>query len=274
MEVAMQVRGVDLGVRESGRGVPFFWGHGLMGSVAQEDIADLLDWEEIGHVARALRYDARGHGTSEATLDPADYAWPELAGDLLALASALGAERAVLGGVSMGCATALHAAVAAPDRVEGLVLAAPPTAWDTRPRQARIYRGLAAVIDRIGLFPFRCAASLSRLVPGPAYLAKLQASVVETLSRADRRRVVAALRGAAVSDLPPPDALGSIRAPALILAWHGDRSHPLSTARRLAEILPQADLREAASLDEVLGWTASIRDFLSKLNSTGVPPRA
>ena len=85
---------------------------------------------------------------------------------------------------------------------------------------------------------------------------------METLSRADRRRVVAAMRGAAASDLPSPDALRSVRAPALVLAWRGDRSHPLSTARRLAEILPHADLREAASLDEVLGWTASIREFL------------
>ncbi len=261
----MRVRGVDLGVRESGQGLPFFWGHGLLGSVAQEDITGLFDWEEIARAARVVRYDARGHGTSEATFDPADYVWPELSGDLLTLASVFGAGRAVLGGLSMGCATALHAAAAAPDRVEALVLMAPPTAWSTRPRQARAYRLLAAVIERIGLRPISAAAALGNLIPGPAYLAKLQASVVATLRRADRRSVVASLRGAAASDLPAPDAIRAVRAPALVLAWRGDRNHPVSTAEQLAEILPRADLRVAGTLDEVSSWSASIRNFLAGL---------
>ena len=47
-----------------------------------------------------------------------------------------GHARYVLGGVSMGAATALAAAVQQPGRVAGLILALPPTAWDSRPRQA------------------------------------------------------------------------------------------------------------------------------------------
>ena len=35
---------------------------------------------------RLIRYDARGHGESGATADPADYAYPSLAADQLALA--------------------------------------------------------------------------------------------------------------------------------------------------------------------------------------------
>jgi pimeloyl-ACP methyl ester carboxylesterase len=216
-------------------------------------------------VARLLRYDARGHGASEATLDPADYRWPELAGDLLALADASGEKRVVLGGLSMGCATALHAAVADPSRIEALVLVAPPTAWRTRPRQARLYRTLAALIERVGLVPFRFLAALGRLAPAPPYLAKLQRSVVRQLRRADRRAVVAALRGAAASDLPEPEALRAVDVPVLLLAWRGDPAHPISTADRLAELLPHADLRVAASIDEVRAWSPSIRDFLAGL---------
>ncbi len=266
----MQVRGIDLALNDTGNGRPFFWGHGLLGGVAQEDIAALLDWEALAGVTRLVRYDARGHGSSEATVDAADYRWPELAQDLLALADACGAARAVFGGLSMGCATALHAAVAAPDRMEALVLMAPPTAWRTRPRQARVYRMLAAVIARVGLGPFRFAASLGRLAPGPDYLATLQNSVVESLRRADPRAVVAALRGAAQSDLPSVEALRSIHAPALVLAWRGDPAHPISTARYLAQLLPKADLRIAESLDEIRAWSPSIRDFLEGLS----PPRA
>jgi pimeloyl-ACP methyl ester carboxylesterase len=267
----VRVRGVDLAVSESGAGRPFLFGHGLLGSMAQEDAAALLDWTEIAGAARLVRYDARGHGTSEATLDPADYAWPELAQDLLALVDACGAERAVLGGLSMGCATALHAAVASPHRVDGLVLVAPPTAWRTRPRQARIYRFLAALIERVGLRPFRWVSTLGRFAPAPAHLAELQRSVIDHLRRADRRAVVAALRGAARSDLPAPEALRRIEAPALLLAWRGDPAHPLSTAERLAEILPGADLRVAATLDEVRAWSPSIRDFLADLRRSGGP---
>lgn len=78
----MQVRGVDMAVSEQGTGLPFLWGHGLMGSMAQDDAADLLDWDVVAQSARLLRYDARGHGRSEATLDPGDYHWSEMASDL------------------------------------------------------------------------------------------------------------------------------------------------------------------------------------------------
>jgi len=274
----MQVRGVDLALVRGGEGPAFFWGHGLLGSVAQEDAANLLDWAEIGRAAEFVRYDARGHGRSEATLDPADYRWPELARDLLALLDACGAERAVLGGLSMGCATALHAAVAAPDRIDALVLVAPPTAWSTRPRQSRIYRIIAAVIERAGLGPFRCVASLGRLAARSTYLEDLQRSVVDHLRRADSRAVVAALRGAAASDLPELKQLRRVSAPALVLAWHGDPTHPLSTAERLVESLPRAELRVARTTEDLRSWSPAIRTFLAGLRpprlAAATPPRA
>jgi pimeloyl-ACP methyl ester carboxylesterase len=273
----VRVRGVDLAVRECGAGTCLLWGHGLLGSVAQEDAAALFDWNEIASAARVVRYDARGHGASEVTLDPNDYRWPDLALDLLGLADALGAGRAVFGGLSMGCATALHAAAAAPERTVGLVLVAPPTAWETRPRQARFYRALAFWIERTGLGPLRCAARLRRLAPGPPHLARLSRSVVEQLRRTDARAAVAALRGAAASDLPEPAALAAIEAPALVLAWTGDRAHPLATAERLAELLPDARLRVADTLDHVLGWSEQMRAFLEELRPrlpAAAPPPA
>jgi pimeloyl-ACP methyl ester carboxylesterase len=271
----MQVRGVDLAVRESGHGQPFFWGHGLVCSMAQDDDTGLLDWKSLAKSARLVRFDARGHGGSETTLDPEDYRWPELARDLWALVDAFDAPTAVLGGLSMGCATALHAAAALPHRVNGLVLVAPPTAWETRGRQARIYRTLATVIECAGLGPFRCLASLSRFAPGPPYLSQLQGSMVEHLRRADPRSVVTAFRGAAASDLPPPDALSSVQAPALVLAWRGDPAHPVSTAKKLCEILPNADLRVAGTLEEIHEWSSAIRVFLANLKppvSAPAPP--
>lgn len=261
----MHVRGVDLEVSESGTGLPLLWGHGLMGSLAQEDAADLLAWTEMSEVARLIRYDARGHGCSEATLDPDAYRWPDLARDLWALADALGVERAVLGGVSMGSATALHAAVSDPARTLGLVLMAPPTAWETRARQSGIYRGSAHMIDWVGLTPFRALGTLASLGVSNAALAGLQRSVMTGLRRADRRAVAAALRGAAASDLPEPDTLATLSMPTLILAWSGDSSHPLSTAERLAKLLPDARLHVARNAEDMRAWAPLARDFLRAL---------
>jgi pimeloyl-ACP methyl ester carboxylesterase len=257
------VRDVDLAVRDSGDGIPLIWGHGLMGSMDQEDAGGLFDWESLAGDVRLVRYDARGHGRSEATLDPKAYHWRELARDLRAVADTLGQELSVLGGVSMGCATSLHAAVASPERTHALVLAGPPTAWKTRPRQARIYRFSAAMVERVGLGPFRCLGTLASYSVRDAALAGMQRSIMGELRRADPRAICAALRGAAASDLPEPSALRNLRVPALVLAWPGDPTHPLSTAKRLVELLPNAELHVAQTSRDIRGWPARIREFLA-----------
>jgi pimeloyl-ACP methyl ester carboxylesterase len=253
------IRGCELAVREAGAGVPFVWGHGLLSNMAQEDAVGLFDWR--GAPVRVVRFDARGHGESQASHAPAELRWPELARDMLALAGTLGSGRVFLGGVSMGCGTALHAAVLAPDRVAGLVLAAPPTAWATRPRQARFYRLAAGLVGWLGLAPFRLLASL----PGAGRespVAKLQAVMVEQLANADARVTATALRGAAESDLPDPEALRELRIPALILAWRNDPVHPVSTATRLSELLPEAELQVAGTLAEIRAWPERVARFL------------
>ncbi|MDH3684819.1 MAG: alpha/beta hydrolase [Myxococcales bacterium] len=267
----MHVRGIDLGVRDSGEGEPFVWGHGLLGSMEQEDEAGALAWPSFGSSLRLIRYDARGHGSSEATLAPAAYRWPELAGDLLALLDAIQLERAVLGGVSMGCATALHAAVQAPARAQGLVLVAPPTAWRTRPRQARVYRFSSGLIERFGLWPFRLLGSLPLLAVRGGPLAAMQRATLDQLEHADPRATVAALRGAAESDLPDPAALRRLAMPALVLAWAGDPVHPVSSAERLADLLPDVELRVAKSDDALLEWPDVVRAFVAR-TATPRPP--
>jgi len=265
--VRVKVRDIELAMRapdtgsKPATGPLFLWGHGLLGSVAQEDSVPIFDWSPVSAHARVVRYDARSHGASDLDLDPAHLRWPALARDMLGLADALGAARVLLGGVSMGCATSLHAAVLAPYRVIGLVLVAPPTAWETRPRQSRFYRFGSMLVDWVGLVPFRLLAALPR--PGSTSpVAALQSGVALHLARADARAVVTAMRGAADSDLPDRAALRELRVPALILAWRGDPVHPVSTATRLAELLPRAELHVATTLDEIRAWPERIAVFV------------
>jgi 3-oxoadipate enol-lactonase len=68
---------------------------------------------------RVVRYDCRGFGAS-GLFDPA-VAYTH-AGDLMALLDHLGIRQAVLAGLSFGGRVVMQAALAAPDRVRGLVL--------------------------------------------------------------------------------------------------------------------------------------------------------
>jgi pimeloyl-ACP methyl ester carboxylesterase len=96
-------------------------GSGPVVVLCHAGIADRRMWAgpfaELGTGCRVVRFDWRGYGESDPT--SAEYT---LDGDLLRFLNALGIGRAVLAGCSVGGAAALDAALAAPDRVAGLVL--------------------------------------------------------------------------------------------------------------------------------------------------------
>jgi len=66
-EQSMQVRGIDLAVTILGTGRPFIWGHGMTWSRALEEESGLFLWHGLADLLQIIRYDARGHGTSEAS---------------------------------------------------------------------------------------------------------------------------------------------------------------------------------------------------------------
>ncbi len=206
---------------------------------------------------QVVRYDARGHGTAGGPDDQAAYRWPALATDLLALADALGFDRFVSSGVSMGTATTLHAAVRAPERIEAMILAAPPTAWETRAAQADQYRAGAEFFR--GKDPSALAAFLQPPLvfadrPPEAAIPDIPGDLLPTV-----------LHGAADSNLPDKGDLAALDQPTLILAWADDPSHPVSTAEQLHETLPNATLHVSSDVDDVRTWTDHIQRFLATL---------
>lgn len=221
----------SLSVQSSGDGLPLLWGHGLLSSMASEDASGPIRWEsaELPGV-RVIRWDARGHGGSPTPEASEECRWPELARDALDVADREGLGRFSIGGASMGAATALWVATMAPERIDRLVLALPPTAWESRSRTARVYRVGGIVSERLPIGGSR------------------------------RRGVV--LRGASESDLPDPAAIRGIAVPTLILAWRFDPVHPVRTAERLRDLLPVADLHVTSRPLDVDGWLERVRDFL------------
>jgi pimeloyl-ACP methyl ester carboxylesterase len=71
---------------------------------------------------RTIVFDNRGHGRSEKLYDPALYRPWIMAQDAVNLLDHLGIKRADVMGYSMGARIAAHLALAAPERVRGLVL--------------------------------------------------------------------------------------------------------------------------------------------------------
>ncbi len=261
----MPVRGARIAYEMGGRGTDLIWGHGLsMNRVSDAETA-LLDWSRIR--ARVVRYDARGHGESESTPDLAGYSWAELAHDQLALADGLGIARYVAAGASMGCGTALHAAAIAPERIMGLVLVIPPTAWESRAAQAAQWEAASGLIEADGVEAFIAArADLDLPDPYRADPESRRRQQADGLRRWHPSRLAHAMRGAAGADFPDRAEVRNVTAPALVLAWTGDPVHPRSTADELADLLPQSQLHVSSTLEEVAGWSATVDEFVSGLS--------
>jgi pimeloyl-ACP methyl ester carboxylesterase len=217
-----------------------------------------------------IRYDARGHGGSAAGRDDAANRWESLGADLLELAAALGIERFVAAGASMGVAASLHAALLAPDRIEALLLLIPPTAWESRPPQAALYRAMAEILDEKGRDALaEVVEETLRAQPVTPGFEPAEEALFDALRGWDPPALGHLLRGAAESDLPAPERLAEIEAAALIVAVRDDPGHPLSTAEVLAERMPSAELRVVGSLAEVEEIRAAAIRFLAEVESAG-----
>ncbi|MGI9602215.1 MAG: alpha/beta fold hydrolase [Acidimicrobiales bacterium] len=260
----VEVGGAELQCQSVGAGPTLVWAHALTSSMEHEDRAPIFDWSGLARRQhRWVRYDARGHGRSGADDNGSHLEWPHLARDMVAVADGSDVDRFAAGGASMGCATALWCAHMAPERVDKLVLALPPTAWDSRRLQAAGYQ-LAGLAARLRLtLPLHLSHRFLPKGPSPATRSGYLRSTTVSMAAMAPPQVAAALGGAAASDLPPSESLELIGMPALILAWPGDRSHPVGVAQMLAETLGDATLDIAEDDDAISRWPDLVVDFLA-----------
>jgi pimeloyl-ACP methyl ester carboxylesterase len=260
-----ELRGVEIDHETAGTGRPVVWGHGLTSSRVDEAVPPvMIDWPRVSDHCALTRYDARGHGASGYTPEPEGYAWAELAKDQLALLDHLGLASVVLGGASMGAATALHTAVIAPERVDALVLVIPPTAWETRSGQTGMYKQMAEIIERRGV-ELLISAGAAAPPPDP-FVGRPEFTErgAERLRKADPVRLAGVFRGASLAEMPAKEAVAAIAVPTLVLAWSGDAGHPVSTAELLIELMPNAELSVASTWEELQTWTDRTTTFISE----------
>lgn len=258
------VTAADLQVRvlRQGDGPALLFAHCLGG--------DLSAWSaQTGHFAdryTTVAYDLRGQGGTQVT--PGPYRIDQLAEDALALLDALGIERAVFLGVSMGGMVALATALRAPERIAGLVIAdsaagfSPEAraAWDQRIAAVRA-EGIAPMVDTmLGRWftdDFRQHA--------PATVA----AVGEVLQRAPVDGYLASC--AAIRELDLVASLPRIACPTLVLCGENDPSTPLSLSEDIAAGIPGARLavlagaRHLTQLEFADHFNAHVEAFLADI---------
>ncbi|HMD44992.1 MAG TPA: alpha/beta fold hydrolase [Acidimicrobiales bacterium] len=221
---------------------------------------------EAGH--RVVLLDLPGHGNSGKPLHASAHRMDAYAAHVVHLLDHLGAERAVVGGLSLGADVTLQVALLAPERLQGMVLEMPvleqatPVAalifvpWLAATQYAApVLRGLASLIrhlprERLGLFDQVLGAAL--LEP---------------------EETAAVLHGVLVGPVAPTvEQRHAMEIPALVIGHRADRLHPFGDAHHLAEQLPQGRLVEARSLLELRmrpeRLTAEIAGFLDEVWAT------
>jgi 2-succinyl-6-hydroxy-2,4-cyclohexadiene-1-carboxylate synthase len=185
---------------------------------------------------RPLALDLRGHG---AARDARPIGFAAVVADVLAAAPA----RCTLVGYSLGGRVALHVALAAPERVDRLVLVSTTAGIeDDAERSARRAADaeLAAFAQGTTIEAFA-----DRWVPQPLFAddpAGALAFAREDVLRNEPRALAAALRGLGTGAMAPLwDRLGELRMPATVLVGARDATFTV-LGERLAAALPEARL--------------------------------
>jgi pimeloyl-ACP methyl ester carboxylesterase len=196
---------------------------------------------------RVVLFDLPGHGRSDKPRHASVHRMDSYADCVVALLDHLRLDTAVIGGVSLGANVALHTAVKAPERVQGLLIEMPVLEWAV-PGAGLVFLPLLLGVHYAAAL-FRVIRDIERAMP------RTRNWVVEGLRAPLSLRPeesAAVLHGLLVGPIAPTvEQRRSITAPSLVIGHHADFIHPFSDATNLSEELPNGRLVQATSIFEL-----------------------
>jgi pimeloyl-ACP methyl ester carboxylesterase len=252
-----RLNGVEIDYEETGQGPVLLLSHGYgatrhMWDDQHRALADR--W-------RVVSWDMRGHGATDSPDDPRQYSAALTVADMRALLRHVDAERAIVGGLSLGGYVSLAFAVTHPEMVQALVICdsgpgyrndAARAAWNQRAHE-RAAALEAKGLDALGRRSRETQQAVHRSAQGLAHAAR------GMLAQEDARVI---------------DALPSIRVPTLVVV--GDQDQPfLAPSEYMAKKIPGARLAviagagHSANLDQPEAFNRVVREFLDSLGAGG-----
>lgn len=214
---------------------------------------------------RVVLLDLPGHGASDKPLTASAHRMDAYARNVQALIDELGADRVVVGGMSLGADVALQLGAMTPGRVAGLIIEMPVLEQAT-PFAALLFTPLL-IATHYAAPLLRGVQSVARRIPRNR-LGPLDQVFAPLLLDPDE--MVAVLHGILVGPVGPTvEERATISVPTLVVGHRSDRLHPIGDASRLAKVLPNARLLEARSIWELrvtpTRLTEQIEQFLDEV---------
>ena len=240
---------VEIAYLDEGEGDPIVLVHGFASSKNVNWVYPTWVSELKKNGRRVVALDNRGHGESEKLYDPAQYAIPVMAGDVVALMDHLGIARADIMGYSLGSRMTAWLALRAPERLRSAILG-----------------GIGMVLIEGG----GPGENVAKALEAPS-LDEVTDPVGRTFrtfadqTRSDRHALAACMRGS--RGLMSAADAAKISVPVLIAV--GTTDEVAGSATGLAKIIAGSELLDIPNRDHMRAvgdrvYKAGVADFLSR----------
>jgi 3-oxoadipate enol-lactonase len=252
--------------RIDGQGPWILLSHGLA--------TDLSMWDELTDALkdryRVLRYDARGHGDTPASLG--DYTLDMLVADAAGILKSLGIERSHFCGLSMGGMVGLGLMLDYPGLLRSAVIA--DSRHTTRPEFTEAWLQRAEAVRKGGI-----EAVVDSTVErwSSAGLAEREPRIIERMRTMIRRTSDGGYRGcaAALARLNYGPRLGEIEVPTLLICGSEDHGAPPENTRQMNAMIKRSRFLEIPNAGHISNverprlFADAVIGFLDEVERTG-----
>ncbi|HLZ08267.1 MAG TPA: 2-succinyl-6-hydroxy-2,4-cyclohexadiene-1-carboxylate synthase, partial [Chloroflexota bacterium] len=272
----VDVNGARYHLETQGDGPPLVLLHGFTGSGRS--------WTQLVRslriAARTIAIDLLGHGLSDSPSDASRYAIGRAVEDLLEIFDRLELPRVNLLGYSMGGRVALSLAVAAPNRLDSLILESASdglSSPDERAERVRSDAALAAIAETEGIVAF-----VDRWEKTPLFSTQkdlpsdVRRALREQRLRSNPTGLANCLRGMGTGTMEPLSAqLGTVSVRTLLIVGALDLAY-LKKSKAMAAAMPAARLvvipaaGHAIHLEQPVRFAKAVAAFLAPTPETGL----